>query len=394
MVIQAAMAEYATRAGLRAVPTGDASAQESLVENPDLWHPQKAFRLLAKNFPVWAREMVPAIRGVAVPNRTVIVGASIAFGARMVSEADGVPHVTTHLQPAIFMSAYDSPVLTAGMERLKRKPLWLRRLIFKLASWETDRQLKRGTNRVRAELGLIQPVKNIIRDWAHSPDLVLGLFPEWFAPRQPDWPPQAVTTRFPLYDEAPDRPLPPGLQSFLSAGEPPVLLTPGSTNMHARRFFMTATDACWQIGKRSLLITPFKEHLPPALPTGAAHFEFAPFSQVFPRCAAVVHHGGIGTCSQGLAAGVPQLIKAMAHDQPDNAWRLRHLGAGDYLYPKQFQSAEVARRLKILIESPVVADSCRELKQRIEGQMPAEGVAEMLEKFAEEKLQDKKLNMS
>jgi len=385
LVVQAGMVDYPSRAGLRTVAVGDVGAQESLVRNPDLWDPKRAFRLLAKHFPVWAREMVPAIRSVVVPNRTVIVGASIAFGARMVAEADGVPHVTTHLQPAIFMSAHDSPVLMAGMERLKGKPLWMRRLLFKLGYWETDRLLRRATNRVRAELGLRQPAKHILSHWAHSPDLILGLFPDWFGPRQPDWPSQAVATRFPLYDEAPDRPLPPGLESFLREGDPPVLLTPGSANMHARKFFMTATDACWQIGKRSLLITPFKEHLPPALPTGAAHFEFAPFSQVFPRCVAVVHHGGIGTCSQGLAAGVPQLLKAMAHDQPDNGWRLRHLGVGDYLYPTQFQPAEVARRLKILIESSVVTDSCRVMSQRVRQQMPAEKVAEILEGFGREK---------
>ena len=385
MVIQSGMSELATRAGLQTVPVGDVAAQENLVRNPDLWHPQKAFRLLAKHFPVWAREMIPAIRSLVVPNRTVIVGASISFGARMVAEADGVPHVTTHLQPCIFMSAHDSPVLMAGMERLKRKPLWLRRIMFRVGYWETDRQLRRATNRARADLGLRQPVKHILKDWAPSPDLILGLFPDWFGPRQPDWPPQAVSTRFPLYDEAADRPLPRGLDTFLQAGAPPVLLTPGSTNMHARKFFMTATDACWQIGKRALLITPFKEHLPPALPTGSAHFDYVPFSQIFPRCAAVVHHGGIGTCSQALAAAVPQLIKAMAHDQPDNGWRLRQLGVGDYLYPKHFQPAEVARRLKILIESPVVADSCQEMKRRVAEQMPAESVAEILERFASER---------
>jgi UDP:flavonoid glycosyltransferase YjiC (YdhE family) len=385
MVIQASMAEHATRAGLPVVPVGDVAAQESLVRDPALWHPQRAFRLLAKNFPVWAREMVPAIRSLVIPNRTVIVGASISFGARLVAEADGVPHVTTHLQPALFMSAHDSPVLMIGMERLKRRPLWLRRLLFGMGNWETDRQLKGATNRVRAELGIHRPVKNILRDWAPSPDLILGLFPDWFGPHQPDWPPQAISTRFPLYDEASDRALPPGLETFLSAGDPPVLLTPGSANMHARKFFMAATDASWQLKRRSLLITPFKENLPPALPTGCAHFEFAPFSAIFSRCAALVHHGGIGTCSQGLAAGVPQLLMAMAHDQPDNGWRLRQLGVGDYLYPGKFHPAEVAHRLKTLIESPIVADSCREIKQRINDQMPAEKVAEMLERFASQK---------
>src|SRR5438445_634188 len=63
-------------------------------------------------------------------------------------------------------------------------------------------------------------------------------------------------------------------------------------------------------------------------------FEYVRFVRVFGRAAAVVHHGGIGTTSQCFRAGVPQLIMPMAHDQPDNAARVKRMGVGDYLYPK------------------------------------------------------------
>jgi UDP:flavonoid glycosyltransferase YjiC (YdhE family) len=106
-----------------------------------------------------------------------------------------------------------------------------------------------------------------------------------------------------------------------------------------------------------------------------------PFSQVFPRCAAVVHHGGIGTCAQGLAAGVPQLVMAMAHDQPDNGWRLRALGVGDYLHPKTFCGPTVAGKLARLIASPETAEACHDVKQRIAAQMQPEKVADLLEEI-------------
>ena len=61
-----------------------------------------------------------------------------------------------------------------------------------------------------------------------------------------------------------------------------------------------------------------------------------PFSSVFPLCAAVVHHGGIGTCAQALAAGVPQLTMPLAFDQPDNATRLSRLGVARWIVLTSF----------------------------------------------------------
>ena len=63
-----------------------------------------------------------------------------------------------------------------------------------------------------------------------------------------------------------------------------------------------------------MLLTRFSEPIPQNLPDGVRHFEFVPFSWLPPRAAAIVHHGGIGTMSQGLAAGIPQLIMPMNFD--------------------------------------------------------------------------------
>jgi UDP:flavonoid glycosyltransferase YjiC (YdhE family) len=382
MVAQAAVAEIPQRAGLRTRTVGVAEQQLAVTRHPDLWKPWRGFHLLAGEFPGWAREMVPAIEAEIVPGRTVLVGGGIAFATRIVGEARRLPHATVQLQPAAFMSAEDPPVVVAGAEFLKHLPRWLRRLGFRLSGWETDRLLRRPINQMRREAGLTTPVRGIMRDWWMSPQLVLALFPEWFAPPQPDWPRQTVMTRFPLYDEREHRPLPPELEQFLSAGSPPVLFTPGSANSQATKFFAAGLDACQRLGRRALLVTPFREQLPAALPAGAAHFEYLPFSAVFPRCAAVVHHGGIGTCAQGLAAGVPQFLMAMAFDQPDNGWLLRSLGVGDYLYPRQFRPGRIAEILQRLTGDSAPANACRQAHARMRNQMPPERVAEMLEVLA------------
>jgi UDP:flavonoid glycosyltransferase YjiC (YdhE family) len=386
MVIQSRMADHARRARLRVITAGSADQHDLVLRDPNLWHPLRAFGVLARQFPLWTEEMLPAIRGELVPGRTVLVGAGIAFAARIVAEAQKVPLVTVQLQPTIFMSPNDAPVLGRGFERLKDAPFWLRRLVFKLAHLETDRHLRKPINRIRAKQGLQAPVREILHRWALSPDRVFALFPDWFGPRQPDWPAQTIHARFPMHDEAEARPVTPELEAFLRAGPPPVLLTPGSANMHAKLFFEAGIQASQLVRRRALLITPFAEHAPAALPPGAARFDFAPFSKVFARCAAVIHHGGVGTCAQGMAAGVPQLIMAMAHDQPDNGWRLRRLGVGDYLYPGQFKAKTVADRLKSLLEADTVADACLKTQALMKNQISPEEVAGLLETFAERTL--------
>ena len=81
------------------------------------------------------------------------------------------------------------------------------------------------------------------------------------------------------------------------------------------------------------------------------HIGWFPFSRLFPRAAAVVHHGGIGTTSLALKAAVPQLIMPMAFDQHDNARRLERLGVARSLSPRKFRGPAVARLLRELHQS-------------------------------------------
>jgi UDP:flavonoid glycosyltransferase YjiC (YdhE family) len=376
VVAHAGMAEVPRRAGLRTVAVGSAADHDAIVANPDLWHPDRAFKLLAATFGERAREEIPAIRAEVVPGRTVLVAAAIAVGARMVAEADRIPLVTVQLQPSSFLSEQDRPLMDARLRFLQRSPRWLWNGFFRLAHKAVDRQLAGQINAVRAELGLRAPVSGVMRDWWMSPDRVLALFPEWLAPRHGDFPAQTVFSRFPLYDG--DGTLDPAAERWLDEGPAPLLFTPGSANMWGREFFAAAAGACERLGLRALFATPFREQVPSPLPQAIRHFPYLPFSRVFPRCAAIVHHGGIGTCAQGFAAGVPQLVMPMAHDQPDNAQRLQRLGVGDYLPPKHFNAATVASRLDGLLQSSNVKQACAGIASRMARQMPAEKVADLL----------------
>jgi UDP:flavonoid glycosyltransferase YjiC (YdhE family) len=191
------------------------------------------------------------------------------------------------------------------------------------------------------------------------------MFPDWFFRPQPDWPAQLRITGFPLFDKAGSDPLEPALDAFLAGGEPPVVFTPGSANRQAPRFFKVAVQAATRLGRRALLITPYAEQLPRSLPSHIKHVPHVPFSSILPRCAAIVHHGGIGTCAQGLAAGIPQLTMPMGFDQPDNAMRLARLGVGAYLFPHRFRIRAVAGALRSLLESRETAYACRRFSEAI-----------------------------
>ena len=115
-----------------------------------------------------------------------------------------------------------------------------------------------------------------------------------------------------------------------------------------------------------MLVSPFRDQLPARLPPAVMCVDSIPFGRLFPRAAAVVHHGGIGTSAQALKAGVPQLVMPMAFDQHDNADRLVRLGAGRMLPPGRFHGRAVARILRDLRDSRTVAASCRLLADRLE----------------------------
>ena len=76
--------------------------------------------------------------------------------------------------------------------------------------------------------------------------------------------------------------------------------------------------------------------MPATLPPRIHYRDFAPLSRILPLCSGLAHHGGIGTTAAAIAAGVPQIVMPLSHDQPDNAARVVRLELGGRLHPKQF----------------------------------------------------------
>jgi UDP:flavonoid glycosyltransferase YjiC (YdhE family) len=364
--------------GLDFVELGTRDEFLRLVNHPDLWHPIRSFLLIYRDGVLPSlRPMFKAVESLAVPGQTVVIGSVLAMGARIAQEKLGISFVSAHLQPAVFRS-YVNPPLLPGHGFIRRLPPRAVRAIYRLADWQVDRILAPEINRFRAELGL-PPVHGIVDQWWHSPQRIIGLFPEWFAPPAPDWPPQVRLTGFPLYDGALLDPIPPELEEFLAAGPPPVIFTPGSAMSQGASFFQESVKVCERLGCRGLLLTKFPASVPARLPAHVRCFGYVPFSSVLPRAAAFVHHGGIGTTAQALAAGIPQLVMPLAHDQPDNAARVESLGVAQVIRPGNYRAENVAPKLRKLLDNPVYREKSQALQRRITGIDKVEETCRLIE---------------
>lgn len=359
-VTLAAPESYRARAaavGLEFCPLVTAEEEGRMLADPDMWHPFKSGLMMAHWGAPMMRRQYEALAGLARDPDTVVVANPGLLPARLVQEKLKVPLASLLLQPGLIPSCSAPPEMTGGLTI----PAWLPRPL-RRAYWlavDAVGYLLVGIplNRLGARLGL-PPVRRVFRWWL-SPDLVIGLFPPWYAEPQPDWPPQIRLAGFGRYDGA-EAELPGDVLAFCRAGPPPVAFTLGTGMAHAAGFFRAAVAACAAAGVRGLLLTKYPGLVPSPLPPAVRHCAFAPFRRLLPLCVAVVHHGGVGTTAAALEAGCPQLILPLAWDQPDNAARVRRLGVGAALGAGRRGARDLARALAGVM-TPAVRERCREV---------------------------------
>jgi rhamnosyltransferase subunit B len=355
----------ARQAGLELLALGTTDEYRAAVSDPLIWHPRRGFeRVMRWVRPQWQRTYSLLEQHAAAAPDAVIVAHYLDFGARVLRDAYPARLATIVLSPLLFRSRVRNGVWLPGAD-LNRWPGWATRAFFRLAdALIVDPMVLPWLNALRHSVGL-GPIQRPMQHWVFSPDRVLGLFPDWFGAPQPDWPPATRLVGFPLFDAA--TAVPAEVEGFLAHGPPPVVFTPGSAMGDPSRFLTAAAEACRRLGRRGLLLARWGGRQVPV----EANLQFAPFaplSRILDRCAALVHHGGVGTTAAGLAAGVPQLALPLSHDQPDNAARLVRLGVGDWLPARSTAGPEMADRLARLLASASVQARCHELAARVAGQ--------------------------
>lgn len=304
-------------------------------------------------------DLVEAARGADL----LVVG-ELLYVAPLVAAELGIPWANVILSPSSFLSACDPCVLAPvpAFHGLRHLGPWPHRVIFALGRLVTSRWGK-PLSALRRELGFPAGPSPVF-EGKHSPQLVLTLFPEFLAAPQPDWPRAVVQTGFPYFPQ-PVRPeTREKLDRFLTAGEPPVVFTLGSTAVHiGRDFYQSAAAAARSVGCRAVLLAGKNPH--PAADPDILVLDYVPLGAILPRAVAVVHHGGIGSCAEALRAGRPSLIVPFGYDQPDNAERLRRLGVARILRRNRVSTEILTAGLREVLGDPGLETRARELSRRI-----------------------------
>jgi MGT family glycosyltransferase len=328
----------------------------------------------------------PAVRDSYADLLKIVGGADLlvthpaAPAGPLVGRKTGMPWISTVLAPFSFISAYDPPVppFWQWTRRLSLLGPGVMRFLLDLSK---STYKAKAVTEFRDELGL-EDNGNPMFEGQHSPTLVLALFSKVFAQPQPDWPTQTEVTGFCFYDGNREAQVPDELIRFLDSGTPPIVFTLGSSAVWvARDFFRESIEAAKRVGRRAVLLIGDERNRPPSLPEGVIAVDYAPYQSLLPRACAVVHHGGVGTTSQGLLAGVPTLIVPFAFDQSDNAEHVRRLGTSRTLYRNNYFAPRVANELNELLRQPSYARRAVDVSSQLKQEDGLARVADLIEQI-------------
>jgi UDP:flavonoid glycosyltransferase YjiC (YdhE family) len=300
-----------------------------------------------------------------VQGHDLLVTHPVTFAGPLLAYKTGIDWISSVLSPTSFLSAYDPPVppFWHWLVHLKYLGPNFMKAAIKVAKKGYQPQ---AINEFRKELG-VPDYGHAIFEGQHSPQMVLALFSPVFARPQPDWPANSYATGFPFYDGNAEIEISSELLQFLDNGPPPLFFTLGSSAVWVGRdFFQQSIRATKALGCRAVLVIGDKRNLPTeTLPPDVIAVDYVPFQSVLPRASVMVHHGGVGTTSQGLRAGIPSLIVPFAFDQADNAARAARLGTSRTVYSSQYSADRVTNEITILLTRPDYAEKAKAVSEAL-----------------------------
>lgn len=320
----------------------------------------------------------------AVRGSDVVLTSSLAWTARYAAERAGIAHVGVVLQPMMFLSAHDPPVLAflPGFAPVLRA---VGPRVAAVVLRSMQRAVSAGAaplQRLRRELGLAAVPGDPLFAGQFTGIATLALYSRVLGGMQPDYPPRTCIAGFQFHEaDAATAEDAARLARFLAAGPAPVVFTLGSfETADPGAFFLTSIAAARATGRRAVLLAGESAG-------GLRAYEghdllvcgYVPYRQVFPHATAVVHQGGVGTVAQCLRAGRPQLVVPCWADQPDNAARVVRAGAGHAIARRRYAGGRASRALAQLLADARCAARARVLAGLVEEESAADAAGATLE---------------
>jgi UDP:flavonoid glycosyltransferase YjiC (YdhE family) len=322
--------------------------------------------------PVVRQEIGVQLAALSEPARQadVIVGVSVCVVGSILAESLGKPYVFVSPVPQIFPSD-EYPGVGIPFQRL---PRWLNRLTWVFSDFVAKRILLDSLNDARASRGL-GPVPHLMASWL-GPHPVAAADPE--LARAPATIPQVGTL---LLDDATE--LSAATRAFLDAGPPPVFIGFGSMpDPDPAGTTRLLLEAVRRAGVRAVISSGWAKLGAAAAPEGVRFVGVEPHRRLFPRCAAIVHHGGAGTTHAAALSGVPQVVMPYFLDQHFWAHRVQVAGvSADSVRRHGRNPGPLVRAIRRCLDDAALRERAAALAPRIATD-GAERAAELIERLA------------
>ena len=285
-----------------------------------------------RSFGVMARSFAQDFAGLAGERTELIINQLPGgmFGIDLAQKLD-IPMVMAAVIP---MTPTRSFPMLAFPTRFGRSGRY-NQLTYRIAQQSIWQWYRPAINQMRQEaLGLPKwPLGGYFRQLERADTPVINGFSEAVVPRPADWGAHVHISGYWFAEAEAWRP-PQELERFLDAGPPPVFVGFGSMPLRdPEGTIRIVLDALELSGQRGVVGAGWSGFAGRELPEHALAIDYAPYEWLFPRMAAVVHHGGSGTTAHGLRAGVPSIIVPFLFDQFFWGRRVHELGVGTAAIP-------------------------------------------------------------
>jgi UDP:flavonoid glycosyltransferase YjiC (YdhE family) len=197
-------------------------------------------------------------------------------------------------------------------------------------------------------------------------------------PPPEDWDERMRVTGYWFLDPDEEWTPPADLLEFLRAGSPPIFIGFGSMSPRdPAAMTQVILQALVRTQQRAIILSGWGGLHATDLPSSVYLLDAIPFAWLFPRVAAVVHHGGAGTTAAGLRAGVPSIIVPFFADQPFWGRRVAELGVGPQPIPrKRFTADRLAQAIEIAVTDRAMRQRAADLGATIRSE---DGIARAIE---------------
>ena len=347
-------------------------------------NPVRINRWIVKNFrPMMDRIFRATLEG--TQGADVLLNSALSFAGWHVAEKLNMPAMAAYLQPITPTRAFH------GMSS-PLSPAWLPfRGLYNLLSTKLANQfffsmIRPLTNACRREILFLPPLSAAYYwgiDSASALVPILYGYSPSVIPKPLDWGDCQQVTGYWFLDDAQSYKPPRKLTAFLESGPPPVYVGFGSMVDHEREeMTRIIVDAVEMAGQRAILLGGWSDLGSMRMPDSILRVDSISHDWLFPRMAAVVHHGGAGTTAAGLRAGVPTVIIPFTVDQPFWGWRVHELGVGPkWILRKKLTAEKLAAAIDQAVHDQAMARRANALGKMIRTEDGLRTAVQLVEQF-------------